>query len=47
MIPELIEVTGAPWPVLPPGVHNVGLTEIAAAFAISQWRRRLFDGLLG
>ena len=46
MIPELIDVTGAPWPVLPPGVHKADLTGIAAAFAINQWRRRLFDGLL-
>ena len=46
MIPELIDVTGAPWPVLPAGVHKADLGEIAAAFAINQWRRRLFDGLL-
>ena len=41
-----IDVTGAPWPVLPAGVHKADLGEIAAAFAINQWRRRLFDGLL-
>ena len=46
MIPELIDVTGAPWPVLPAGVHKSDLAEVAAAFAINQWRRRLFDGLL-
>ena len=39
-------MTGAPWPVLPAGVHKADLAEIAAAFGINQWRRRLFDGLL-
>ena len=46
MIPRLIDVTGAPWRVLPEGVHTADLAEIARTFAINRWRRTLFDGLL-
>lgn len=46
MIPELVDVEGAPWRVLPVGVHKADLEELAATFAINQWRRELFGGLL-
>ena len=46
MIRRLIEVTGAPWRVLPAGVHTADLAEVARTFAINRWRRTLFDGLV-
>ncbi|WP_133612685.1 DUF6932 family protein [Dongia mobilis] len=46
MIPPLIHFTGSPWPLLPPGIHEASLAEVAAAFATNPWRRSLFDGLV-
>jgi hypothetical protein len=46
MIPKLISLTGAPWPVLPPGVHRTTLLEVEATFAINRRRQRLFAGLV-
>jgi len=46
MIPHLIHVTGSPWPLLPPGIHQANLGEVATAFATNPWRRDLFDGLV-
>ncbi len=45
MIPALVPLPGFPWPVLPPGLHQASLADVAAAFATSVWRRELFDGL--
>lgn len=45
MIPSLIDLgSPAPWPVLPPGVHDATLSEIEARFATTPHRRRLFAG---
>lgn len=45
MIPAFINLgSPAPWPVLPPGVHDATLGEIAAAFAITPHRQSLFQG---
>ena len=46
MIPHLTHVTGSPWPLLPPGIHQSSLDEVATAFATNPWRRSLFEGLL-
>lgn len=46
MIPPLIILPDAPWPVLPPGVHPATLDEVEAAFATNQLRRQLFAGLV-
>ena len=46
MIPTLIDILGAPWPVLPEGIHVADFASISACFAISPWRRGLFDELL-
>jgi len=46
MIPMLIELAGAPWRVLPQGIHPATLDEIETAFAINPWRRELFGGLM-
>ena len=46
MIPALIDMLGAPWPVLPPGIHAATFAEIAATFATNSPRRELFAGLL-
>jgi hypothetical protein len=45
MIPELIHYEGAPYAVLPPGVHPATLDEIEARFATNDLRRRLFGGV--
>lgn len=46
MIPSLIQVSGAPWLVLPEGDHGADLQAVAAAFAFNAPRRELFDGLV-
>ncbi|NOY73687.1 MAG: hypothetical protein GXP14_15200 [Gammaproteobacteria bacterium] len=46
MIPSLKELSGAPWKVLPPGVHPAWLAEVRECFAINPHRRDLFNGLM-
>lgn len=46
MIPSLTALAGAPWDVLPPGVHASDLDEVKAVFATNARRRDLFDGLV-
>lgn len=46
MIPALVPVQGAPWDVLPPGIHPATLAEVATTFATNVRRRALYDGLL-
>jgi hypothetical protein len=46
MIPTLVVLAGAPWQVLPPGVHATTFTEVETTFATNKWRRNLFDGLM-
>ena len=46
MIPALVPISGAPWDVLPPGVHPATLPEVAIAFATNTKRRLLYEGLL-
>lgn len=46
MIPPLVSLPGAPWTILPPGVHRASLHEVEAAFATNAWRRELFSGLV-
>lgn len=46
MIPALIMLPGSPWLVLPPGVHQAGLDDVATTFATNAWRRELFHGLV-
>ena len=46
MIPDLIALSGSPWPVLPPGIHPTDLDEIGVRYATNMHRRNLFEGLL-
>ena len=46
VIPTLVTLAGAPWKVLPPGVHATTFSEVEVAFATNKRRRDLFDGLL-
>jgi len=46
MIPALVPISGAPWDVLPPGVHAATLPQVAIAFATNAKRRLLYEGLL-
>ena len=46
MIPALVPLNDSPWAVLPPGIHQADLYEVAAAFATNAWRRELFSGLV-
>lgn len=46
MIPLLVTLPGAPWDVLPPGVHQATLEEVRTAFATNTHRRSLFEGLI-
>jgi hypothetical protein len=46
MIPTFVDIGApSPWPVLPPGVHDASLAEIAERFATTPHRRWLFGGL--
>ena len=45
MIPDLVEINGAPWRVLPPGLHWATLSEVETAFTGNPRRRQLFVGL--
>ena len=47
MIPDLINLDGSPWPVLPPGVHAASLDEVRNVFGTNQRRRELCEGLEG
>jgi hypothetical protein len=44
MIPPLIEISGAPYRVLPPGIHWTSLAAIEGQFATNDHRKALFDG---
>lgn len=46
MIPEFLYREGAPYGVLPPGVHDASLAEIEDRFATNAHRRVLFDGIV-
>jgi hypothetical protein len=46
MIPALVALTGAPWDVLPQGIHPATLVEVEQVFATNRPRRVLFDGLV-
>ena len=46
MIPDLIELSGSPWRVLPPGIHQATFEELEAIYAKSRHRRNLFEGLV-
>ncbi len=46
MIPALISLPGAPWDVLPPGLHPATLAEVKEAYAYNPPRRALFEGLV-
>jgi len=43
MIPELVDI-GAPWKVLPPGIHFATIDEIRRRFAINARRKKMFEG---
>jgi hypothetical protein len=44
MIPPLVEIRGAPYRVLPPGIHWSSLAEIGARFVTNEHRLKLFAG---
>ena len=46
MLPSYVSIAGAPWPVLPPGVHPAMLAEIEERYTYNAKRRQLFQGLM-
>lgn len=46
MMPDFIDLSGAPWPVLPAGIHDAALSEVQTDLTTNGWRRRLFNGLV-
>ena len=46
MIPEFTDLPGAPWSVLPVGIHQASLSAVADRFASNARRHRLFGGLV-
>jgi hypothetical protein len=45
VIPDLIDI-GAPWKVLPPGIHDATLSDIKHRFATNERRKGLYKGFL-
>jgi hypothetical protein len=45
MIPDFISIKGAPWPVLPAGIHTTSIDEVRLRFAYNERRNQLFNGL--
>lgn len=45
-MPRFIQLPGAPWPVLPAGIHQADLLSVRNRFASNECRRDLFDGLI-
>lgn len=45
MIPNFITITGCPWQVLPPGIHDATLSEVYQRFVTNPRRKELYDGL--
>jgi hypothetical protein len=43
VIPPFVDI-GAPWKVLPPGLHDATLDEVEARYAYNEKRRTLFTG---
>lgn len=46
MIPSLVRLPGAPYAVLPPGVHSATLAEVGHRYATNSRRKWLFEGLV-
>ena len=46
MIPELVELEGVEWRVLPAGIHVATFSEVKALFVYNARRAELFEGLL-
>jgi hypothetical protein len=47
MIPSLVTIApSAPWPVLPPGIHDATMAEVSFTFATTPHRQWLFDGFV-
>lgn len=44
MIPDLVIVEGAPWSVLPPGIHEASLEEVWRIFGFNDRRKLLLEG---
>lgn len=45
MIPKLVSI-GSTWKVLPPGIHEATLDDVAHSFATNEKRKMLYDGLV-
>lgn len=45
MIPDFVAIAGAPFAVLPPGIHWASLAEVGLRFAYNERRSWLFEGL--
>ena len=46
MIPSLVDVSGAPFEVLPPGIHWATLAQVGERFAYNERRTWLFEGVV-
>jgi hypothetical protein len=46
MIPNFIIISGSPWPVLPPGIHDSSLSEVYDRYVLNRARQLLYDGLV-
>jgi hypothetical protein len=46
MIPNFVKVSGSPWELLPPGIHDSTLDEVFNRFVINGPRKLQYEGLI-
>jgi hypothetical protein len=46
MIPNFVKISGSPWELLPPGIHDSTLDEVFRRFVINGSRKLQYDGLI-
>lgn len=46
MIPNFVKVSGSPWELLPPGIHDSTLEEVLNRFTLNASRKLQYEGLL-
>jgi hypothetical protein len=46
MIPNFVKVSGSPWELLPPGIHDSDLTEVFNRYGINPSRNLQYEGFV-
>ncbi len=46
MIPDFVNISGSPWPLLPPGIYDSDLNEIYIRYVFNATRKAQYDGMV-